>query len=161
MGDVDSQPAADGDAKRADAAVELLRAGDHGQDNADVLRRLLQPLQQPRKGLGNHSRQGVRRPAGALAFRLRGLANQKIRLGRRKTSSRAGYRCDRQLLSDRNNYLNSNRLISDGYQVTATSNELSVLFFLASDINHIISRAGTAIFCKFPPEYYFFYEKVA
>ena len=38
----------------------------------------------------------------ALALRLRGLANQKIRLGRRKTSSRAGNHCSRQLLSDSN-----------------------------------------------------------
>ncbi|MDD6851686.1 MAG: hypothetical protein PUD64_05640, partial [Bacteroidales bacterium] len=48
---------------------------------------------------------GVRRPAGALALRLRGLANQKIRLGRRKTSSRAGYLCAHQLLSDSNKNL--------------------------------------------------------
>ena len=121
MGDVDSQPAADGDAERADAAVELLRAGDHGQDNADVLRRLLQPFQQSRKRLGDPARQGVRRPAGALAFRLRGLVNQKIRLDRRIISSRAGYRCARQLLSDSNNYLylfwhfciNSKKIISN------------------------------------------------
>ena len=77
MGDVDSKPAADGDAERAYAAVELLRAGDHGQDNADVLRRLLQPVQQPRKGLGNHPRQGIRCPTRALAFRLRGAWKSK------------------------------------------------------------------------------------
>ena len=41
MGDTDSQPAADGDAERADAAVELLGAGGNGQDNADVLSKTL------------------------------------------------------------------------------------------------------------------------
>ena len=87
-----------------ETAVELLRAGDHGQNNADVLRRFLQPVQQSRKRLGDPARQGVRRHAGALALRLTGLANQKIRLDRRKTSSRAGYLCARQLLSDSNNF---------------------------------------------------------
>ena len=87
-----------------ETAMELLGSGDHGQDNADVLRRLLQSLQQSRKRLGDPARQGVRRPAGALAFRLRGLVNQKIRLDRRETSSRAGYLCARQLLSDSNNF---------------------------------------------------------
>ena len=68
MGDVDSQSATDGDAESADSAVDLLLAGDHGQDNADVLRRLLQPVQQSRKRLGDPAWQGVRRPANALAF---------------------------------------------------------------------------------------------
>ena len=45
MGDADSKSAADVDAERAETAVELLGAGDHGQDNADVLCRLLQPVQ--------------------------------------------------------------------------------------------------------------------
>ena len=71
MGDADSKSAADVDAERAETAVELLWAGDHGQDNADVLCRFLQPVQQPRKGLGNHPRQGIRCPTRALAFRLR------------------------------------------------------------------------------------------
>ena len=31
-----------------------------GQDNTDVLRRFLQPVQQPRKGMGYHSFQGFR-----------------------------------------------------------------------------------------------------
>ena len=60
MGDADSQPAADGDAERAEAAVELLGAGDHGKDNADVLRRFLQPFQHPRKRQGNPPGQGFR-----------------------------------------------------------------------------------------------------
>ncbi|MDY5119303.1 MAG: hypothetical protein SPE65_04915, partial [Muribaculaceae bacterium] len=42
-------------------------------------------------------------PPDALAFRLRGLVNQKNRLDRRIISSRAGYRCASQLLSDSNN----------------------------------------------------------
>ena len=83
--------------------MELLGSGDHGQDNADVLRRLLQSLQQSRKRLGDPARQGVRRPAGALAFRLRGLVNQKNRLDRRETDSRAMFSCVCQLLSDSNN----------------------------------------------------------
>ena len=45
MGDADSKSAADVDAERAETAVELLGAGDHSQDNADVLCRLLQPVQ--------------------------------------------------------------------------------------------------------------------
>ena len=77
MGEADSKSAADVDAERAETAVELLGTGDYGQDNADVLCRLLQPVQQPRKGLGNHSRQGIRCPARALAFRLRGAWKSK------------------------------------------------------------------------------------
>ena len=73
MGDADSQPAADGDAERAQAAVELLGAGDHGKDSADVLRRFYSLFQQSRKSQGDPPRQGVRRPAGALALRQRGV----------------------------------------------------------------------------------------
>ena len=55
-----SESSADGDAEGIETTMELLRTGYYGQDNIDVLRRFLQPVQQPRKGMGYHSSQGFR-----------------------------------------------------------------------------------------------------
>lgn len=54
MGDIDSQPSADGHAERADKKVEFLGACDNGENHTDVLRRLPQFVQQLRKRLGSH-----------------------------------------------------------------------------------------------------------
>ena len=60
LGDADCESSADGDAEGIETTMELLRTGYYGQDNTDVLRRFLQPVQQPRKGMGYHSFQGFR-----------------------------------------------------------------------------------------------------
>ncbi len=46
-GDADCEPSADGDAEGSETTMELLWTGYYGQDNNDVLRRFLQPIQQP------------------------------------------------------------------------------------------------------------------
>ena len=60
LGDADCESSADGDAEGIETTMELLRTGYYGQDNTDVLRRFLQSVQQPRKGMGYHSFQGFR-----------------------------------------------------------------------------------------------------
>ena len=60
LGDADCESSADGDAEGIETTMELLRTDYYGQDNTDVLRRFLQPVQQPRKGMGYHSFQGFR-----------------------------------------------------------------------------------------------------
>ena len=60
LGDADCESSADGDAEGIETTMELLRTGYYGQDNTDVLRRFLQLVQQPRKGMGYHSSQGFR-----------------------------------------------------------------------------------------------------
>ena len=73
MGDIDSKPTADGNAERSETTVEFLRTRNNGTHHADVLRRLLQSVQQPRKGLGNNSLEGFRLPSRAVVVRLKGL----------------------------------------------------------------------------------------
>ncbi len=60
LGDADCESSADGDAEGIETTMELLRTDYYGQDNTDVLRLFLQPVQQPRKGMGYHSFQGFR-----------------------------------------------------------------------------------------------------
>ena len=60
LGDADCESSADGDAEGIETTMELLRTGYYGQDNTDVLRRFLQSVQQPRKGMGYHFFQGFR-----------------------------------------------------------------------------------------------------
>ena len=60
LGDADCESSADSDAEGIETTMELLRTDYYGQDNTDVLRRFLQPVQQPRKGMGYHSFQGFR-----------------------------------------------------------------------------------------------------
>ena len=68
MGDSDCKPAADGDAERPYSAMELFGVGHNGTDHPDVLRRLPQSVQQPGKGMGNHSFRGLRCTSGIIAF---------------------------------------------------------------------------------------------
>ena len=60
LGDADCESYADGDAEGIETTMELLCTDYYGQDNTDVLRRFLQPVQQPRKGMEYHSFQGFR-----------------------------------------------------------------------------------------------------
>lgn len=60
LGDADYESYADGDAEGIETTMELLCTDYYGQDNTDVLRRFLQPVQQPRKGMEYHSFQGFR-----------------------------------------------------------------------------------------------------
>lgn len=64
----DCKPAADGDAERPYSAMELFGVGHNGTDHPDVLRRLLQSVQQPGKGMGNHSFRGLQCTSGTIAF---------------------------------------------------------------------------------------------
>ena len=60
MGDTHRKPAADTGTEVSQKAVELLRAGHHGQDTAHVLRRLPTFLREPGEGVAgdtiNHRR---------------------------------------------------------------------------------------------------------
>ena len=60
LGDADCESYADGDAEGIETTMELFGTGDNGTDHPDVLRRLPQSVQQPRKGMGYHSFQGFR-----------------------------------------------------------------------------------------------------
>ena len=60
LGDADCESYADGDAEGIETTMELLCTDYYGQDNTDVLRRFLQSVQQPRKGMEYHSFQGFR-----------------------------------------------------------------------------------------------------
>ena len=68
LGDADCESYADGDAEGIETTMELLCTDYYGQDNTDVLRRFLQPVQQPRKGMEYHSFQGFRCTFRTISF---------------------------------------------------------------------------------------------
>ena len=82
--------------------MEFLRAGHDGTNHTDVLRWLLQPLQQSRKRLGNHSFRSLGSASRTIAFWLRGLVKWKSSLDHRKFGVRAMLHWIIWVLSDSN-----------------------------------------------------------
>ena len=58
----------------------------YGQDNTGVLRRFLQSVQQPQKGMGNHSLRGFRNTPPNHRFLTKGLKNKTYDSNTAKTA---------------------------------------------------------------------------